>query len=301
MERNLSWLKAYIVSIALHFLLVLFFALGLAEVAAEKEQQMYVVDLATSDFSQGSGHAGGGGGGGSGLAAAFPEPLNAEEMAKRVETVQQAQTFAAEAEALPKPEESPLAPPAFTPSGSVDSRESTTAPDTPVSPAAAPVPGLNPSGGGSGGGSGTGTGTGTGSGIGSGSGSGIGSGSGSGVGSGVGDGQGSGFGSGKGQSSGEGNISGTGNAPFDSAGFRAAVDANKQYPYTAMKRHLEGSVTVSCIVDSSGNVTNVSLEESSGQSLLDDAAIEAVRSVGSYPNPTGQSIPVSVPVNFHLR
>ncbi len=128
-----------------------------------------------------------------------------------------------------------------------------------------------------------------------------GSGSGSGVGSGIGDGQGSGSGSGDGQGSGEGNIAGTGNAPFDSAGFRAAVDANKQYPYAAMKRHLEGSVTVSCIVDSSGNITNVSLEESSGQSLLDEAAVEAVRSVGSYPNPTGQSIPVSVPVNFHLR
>lgn len=301
MERNLSWLKAYIVSIALHFLIALLFALGLAEVAAEKEQQMYVVDLATSDFSQGSGHAGGGGGGGSGLAAAFPEPLNAEEMAKRVETVQQAQTFAAEAETLPKPAETPLTPSVVTPSDAVDPRESTAVPDTSVSPAATPLPGLNPSGSGSGGGLGTGTGTGTGSGIGSGNGSGIGSGSGSGVGSGIGDGQGSGSGSGDGQGSGEGNIAGTGNAPFDSAGFRAAVDANKQYPYAAMKRHLEGSVTVSCIVDSSGNITNVSLEESSGQSLLDEAAVEAVRSVGSYPNPTGQPIPVSVPVNFHLR
>lgn len=87
MEQHLSWKKAYLASALLHVVIAVIFAIGLAEIAAEKEQQTYVVDLATSNFSQGSGHEGGGGG-----AAAFPEPLKEEEVAKRVETVQQAQT-----------------------------------------------------------------------------------------------------------------------------------------------------------------------------------------------------------------
>ena len=84
MEQNLSWKKAYLASALLHVVIAVLFAIGLAEIVAEKEQQTYVVDLAASNFSQGSGHEGGGGG-----AAAFPEPLKEEEVAKRVETVQQ--------------------------------------------------------------------------------------------------------------------------------------------------------------------------------------------------------------------
>ena len=292
MGQNLLWLKAYLVSIALHLVIALLFAWGLAEVAAENEQRTYVVDLATSDFSQGSGHAGGGGGGG-GDATAFPEPLKEEDMAKRVETVRQSQPLPAEAETMAAPTPTLTRP---VPSVAAASPEEASA--VPPSP---PVSGSTASGGGQGGGSGTGIGTGTGSGVGSGSGSGWGSGIGSGTGAGIGDGQGTGAGSGMGQGSGDGNISGTGTAPFDSAGFREAVDANKQYPYMAMKRHMEGLAVVSCTVDSSGRVIDVSLETSSGQDMLDEAAVEAVRSVGSYPNPTGQSVPVSVPVKFYLR
>ena len=62
MEQNLSWKKAYFVSALLHVVIAVIFAIGLAEIVAEKEQQTYVVDLATSNFSQGSGHEGGGGG-----------------------------------------------------------------------------------------------------------------------------------------------------------------------------------------------------------------------------------------------
>ncbi len=47
MGQNLLWLKAYLVSIALHLVIALLFAWGLAEVAAENEQRTYVVDLAT--------------------------------------------------------------------------------------------------------------------------------------------------------------------------------------------------------------------------------------------------------------
>ena len=107
MEQNLSWKKAYLVSALLHVVIAVIFAVGLAEIVAEKEQQMYVVDLATSNLSQGSGHEGGGGG-----AAAFPEPLKAEDVAKRVETVQQEQTITKtiETQQQPTTPETPVLP-----------------------------------------------------------------------------------------------------------------------------------------------------------------------------------------------
>lgn len=273
MEQNLSWIKAYGVSALLHVVIALLFALGLAQVAAEKEQQTYVLDLATSDFSQGSGHEGGGG---SDSLAAFPKPLNEEEMTKRVETVQQAQTFAAEAEAVTKPETVQMPPP-------VKTSVSDVAPAANTSSAAS---------------SGTGADSGA---DGSGSGTGSGSGSGSGSGDGADSGHGTDKGSGSGQGRGDSNVGGTGTAPFDKAGFWAAVDENKEYPYMAMKRHLEGSASVGCTVTSDGSVVGVFLEGSSGHDILDDAAVAAVRAVGSYPNPSGRDVPISVPVRFNLN
>ena len=267
MEQNLSWIKAYGVSILLHIVIALLFALGLAQVVAEKEQQTYVVDLATSDFSQGSGHEGGGGGG---SLAAFPEPLKEEEMTKRVETVQQAQTFAAEAEAVTKPEAVQMPPPATT-----SASDATPAANTSSTAASAGSSAV------SGGGDGSGSGTGSGSGSGSG--------------------DGTGNGSGNGQGSGDANVAGTGTAPFDESGFWAAVDANKEYPYMAIKRHLEGSASVGCTVTTGGSVVGVFLNASSGYDMLDDAAVAAVRAVGSYPNPTGHDVPITVPVRFNLN
>ena len=271
MEQHLSWKKAYLASALLHVVIAVVFAIGLAEIAAEKEQQTYVVDLATSNFSQGSGHEGGGGG-----AAAFPEPLKEEEVAKRVETVQQAQT-------QPQPQPQPVIPEPT----DVRTPDAVSVPDSAPSTASSSSSSSAPAaiGGGSGEGTGSGTGTGTGSGTGSG----------------TGDGQGYGEGSGAGQGSGDGNVSGTGTSPFDAAGFRAAIDANKQYPYMAIKRRLEGSASVVCTIDTSGSIVSVSLGSSSGSDILDDAALEAVRAVGSFPNPTGQTVTVSTPVNFYLN
>ena len=277
MEQNLSWKKAYLASALLHVVIAVIFAIGLAEIAAEKEQQTYVVDLATSNFSQGSGHEGGGGG-----AAAFPEPLKEEEVAKRVETVQQAQT-------QPQPQPQPVVPE----STDVRTPDAVSVPDSAPSTASSSSSSSAPAATAGGSGEGTGEGTGTGSGTGSGSGAG--------AGSGTGDGQGYGEGSGAGQGSGDGNVSGTGTSPFDAEGFRAAIDANKQYPYMAIKRRLEGSVSIICTIDTSGSIVSVSLGSSSGSDILDDAALEAARAVGSFPNPTGQTVTVSTPVNFSLN
>ena len=267
MDQHLSWGKAYIVSAAVHLVIFLFLAIGLAVVVAEKEQQVYEIDLQASDFSQGSGHEGGGG-----SENLFPEPLKAEEVAKRVETVQQTIPPVTPTEAVVPTSDAVTVPQA--------------ASETPASSSTS-VPSSASSGSASGSGEGSGSGSGSGSGTGSGDGSG--------------DGQGVGSGSGAGQGSGDGNVSGTGSAPFDTNGFWAAVNANKEYPYMAMKRRLEGTTTIVTTISSSGAITSVSIASSSGHGVLDDAAVAAAYAVGSYPNPTGATVSVTTNVSFSIR
>ena len=267
MEQHLSWSKAYIVSAAVHFAIFLLLAVGLAVVVAEKEQQVYEIDLQASDFSQGSGHEGGGG-----SENLFPEPLKAEEVAKRVETVQQTIPPVTPTEAVVPTSDAVTVPQA---ASETSASSSTSAPSSASSGSA--------------------------SGSGEGSGSGFGSGSGTGSGDGKGDGQGVGSGSGVGQGSGDGNVSGTGSAPFDTNGFWAAVNANKEYPYMAMKRRLEGTTTIVTTISSSGAITSVSIASSSGHGVLDDAAVAAAYAVGSYPNPTGATVSVTTNVSFSIR
>ena len=267
MDQHLSWGKAYIVSAAIHLVIFLFLALGLAVIVAESEQQVYEIDLQASDFSQGSGHEGGGS-----SENLFPEPLKAEEVAKRVETVQQTIPPVTPTEAVVPTSDAVTVPQA--------------ASETPASSSTS-VPSSASSG--------------SASGSGEGSGSGSGSGSGTGSGDGKGDGQGVGSGSGAGQGSGDGNVSGTGSAPFDTNGFWAAVNANKEYPYMAMKRRLEGTTTIVTTISSSGAITSVSIASSSGHGVLDDAAVAAAYAVGSYPNPTGATVSVTTNVSFSIR
>ena len=267
MEQHLSWSKAYIVSVAVHFVIFLLLAVGLAVVVAEKEQQVYEIDLQASDFSQGSGHEGGGS-----AENLFPEPLKAEDVAKRVETVQQTVPPITPTDAVVPTSDAVTVPQA---ASETSASSSTSAPSSASSGSA--------------------------SGSGEGSGSGSGSGSGTGSGDGSGDGQGVGSGSGAGQGSGDGNVSGTGSAPFDTNGFWAAVNANKEYPYMAMKRRLEGTTTIVTTISSSGAITSVSIASSSGHGVLDDAAVAAAYAVGSYPNPTGATVSVTTNVSFSIR
>ena len=265
MDQHLSWGKAYIVSAAVHFVIFLLLAVGLAVVVAEKEQQVYEIDLQASDFSQGSGHEGGGS-----AENLFPEPLKAEDVAKRVETVQQT------VPPITPPTEAVVPTPDAVNVPTSASSSSTSDSSAPPSTSAGSA-----SGSGDGGGSGTGSGTGSGDGTG--------------------DGQGVGSGSGAGQGSGNGNVSGTGSAPFDTNGFWAAVNANKEYPYMAMKRRLEGTTTIVTTISASGAITSVSVASSSGHGMLDDAAVAAAYAVGSYPNPTGATVSVTTNVSFSIR
>lgn len=296
--EGISWKRAYAGSLLVHLAVAGLLAVGLAGSVAQHEQEkMYVVDLDASELTDsGSGHAGGGGGGGS-AESLFPDKLSETDVAQRTAAVE------AQSSALTPPEQAAQAQSVL-----ADAAEKAAAPAAPAAPAAqAPSPaGPSDTGGstaavsdgGSGGGSGSGSGTGEGRGEGSGSGSGKGSGSGSGAGSGNGDGQGYGEGSGNGQGSGDSGAAGTGSAPFDSDGFWSAVNANKSYPPMAIKRGLTGTVTVTVVLDSSGNCVSASADSSG---LLAKAAVNAVYAACPYPNGTGSTVTVHVPVTFNLQ
>ncbi|WP_444309669.1 TonB family protein, partial [Megasphaera sp.] len=267
-------------SLLVHLAVAGLLAVGLAGSVAQHEQEkMYVVDLDASELTDsGSGHAGGGGGGGS-AESLFPDKLSETDVARRTAAVE------AQSSGLTPPEQAAQAQSVL-----ADAAEKAAAPAAPAAPAAqAPSP-AGPadtggstaavSDGGSGGGSGSGSGTGEGSGEGSGSGSGAGS------------------GNGDGQGSGDSGAAGTGSAPFDSDGFWSAVNANKSYPPMAIKRGLTGTVTVTVVLDSSGNCVSASADSSG---LLAKAAVNAVYAACPYPNGTGSTVTVHVPVTFNLQ
>lgn len=69
----------------------------------------------------------------------------------------------------------------------------------------------------------------------------------------------------------------------------------------ALKRHLEGTTTITTTISASGAITNVSVSSSSGHSVLDEAAVAAAYAVGSYPNPTGKTVTVDTNVRFNIQ
>ena len=266
--EGISWKRAYAGSLLVHLAVAGLLAVGLAGSVAQHEQEkMYVVDLDASELTDsGSGHAGGGGGGGS-AESLFPDKLSETDVARRTAAVE------AQSSALTPPEQAAQAQSVL-----ADAAEKAAAPAAPAAPAAqAPSP-AGPadtggstaavSDGGSGGGSGSGSGTGEGSGEGSGSGS------------------------------GDSGAAGTGSAPFDSDGFWSAVNANKSYPPMAIKRGLTGTVTVTVVLDSSGNCVSASADSSG---LLAKAAVNAVYAACPYPNGTDSTVTVHVPVTFNLQ
>ena len=302
MHSSISWKKAYGGSLLIHLVVIGLLACFLAGTAAQhEEEKMYVVDLDASELTDsGSGHAGGGGGGGS-ASSLFPDKLSDEAVAQRTAQIEQASSALASPQTATQPIPDAV-PESLTSSPSAQPVSTASAASSAAAAAPSGDSGAGASGSssdsGSGGGSGTGSGTGTGSGEGSGSGSGYGSGSGLGAGDGVGDGQGYGEGSGSGSGSGDSGSSGTGSGPFDTDGFWAAVNANKSYPPMAAKRGLTGTVNVTVTLDAGGNCVSAS---ASGDPILAKAATKAVYAACPYPNPTGASITINVPVTFELQ
>jgi len=79
----------------------------------------------------------------------------------------------------------------------------------------------------------------------------------------------------------------------------------KKYPSLARQKEIEGRVVVAFQVDSKGTVKSLSINESSGHSILDTEALRAVEKAGPYnPIPVRlalQTMTIKIPISFVMR
>ena len=82
------------------------------------------------------------------------------------------------------------------------------------------------------------------------------------------------------------------------------IERHKQYPEKARARQIAGGVTVRFVITLEGELKSAQVAKSSRHSLLDEAAINAVKSAAPFPKPPArffkQEIPVTVTVVFEL-
>ena len=133
-----------------------------------------------------------------------------------------------------------------------------------------------------------------------------GSGSGNGTGSGSGDGTGTGYGSGTGSGSGDGigNGNGEGAGGGVTEGPQILSREEPVYPSAARSAGISGTTVVGFIIEADGSVSSAWVEQSSGNSSLDSAAVQSVQNWRFVPA-RQNGIPVQsrsrVPIIFNLR
>jgi len=123
-------------------------------------------------------------------------------------------------------------------------------------------------------------------------------------GSGSGTGSGSGVGSGTGSGEGAGSGNGTGDGTGETIGPQLLYSTTPAYPESARAANVEGTVMVGLTISVSGTVNSAWVESSSGNSTLDQAAVNSVYSWRFAPaKQNGVAIEVQsrVPVSFTLR
>jgi len=102
---------------------------------------------------------------------------------------------------------------------------------------------------------------------------------------------------------------GTGGEPGSEYGgylavVRRRIQESIQYPTSARRRGIKGTVNLEILIRADGAISSVSVAGSSSHSELDEAAVEAVRSLGPQPFPAGlkpRSLKVKLPVVFDLQ
>jgi protein TonB len=79
---------------------------------------------------------------------------------------------------------------------------------------------------------------------------------------------------------------------------QAALSEHLFYPPEAVARGLEGEVVLLLILADGGKVVSASIARSSGHALLDQAALDAARHIGTLPGNPRQTL---FPVSFRLQ
>jgi len=66
---------------------------------------------------------------------------------------------------------------------------------------------------------------------------------------------------------------------------RLRIERNKRYPSMAIQRRIQGKVIVRFVIESDGRAGQVGVVEPSPHAILNEAAVEAVRSASPFPRP----------------
>jgi len=83
---------------------------------------------------------------------------------------------------------------------------------------------------------------------------------------------------------------------------RSIVERKKYYPPEAKRYGVEGKVSLRISVDASGRITQVELINSSGSRILDRAAQDLIRSIGSLPPPPeGKPLTFVLSIDYRLE
>ena len=82
--------------------------------------------------------------------------------------------------------------------------------------------------------------------------------------------------------------------------FARRVEANKKYPYMAVRRNVQGTVIVNVVLDAAGNLSSVSVG-SGVDGTIDNAAITAVRAACPFQHGLNERLSMEVPVRFNLQ
>lgn len=83
------------------------------------------------------------------------------------------------------------------------------------------------------------------------------------------------------------------------------AQASRDYPRSALRAKLQGSVLLAVKVDTKGHLASVEVTRSSGHSLLDEAALAAAKALGDLPAPPealhGYLRPIQIPINYRVQ
>jgi protein TonB len=88
------------------------------------------------------------------------------------------------------------------------------------------------------------------------------------------------------------------------ASFRRRIQELVVYPLSARRRGVTGKVEVEVVLEPTGRVRDAAVVASSSHSMLDDAALDAVRSLPPVPLPENlprRPLRVRLPIVFDLR
>ncbi len=80
--------------------------------------------------------------------------------------------------------------------------------------------------------------------------------------------------------------------------LRKLIEKNLTYPYLARRNAYEGTVVVSFIIEN-GTLRNINIVKSSGYSILDKSAVEAIKKIEPLVR-FDRNVKIVIPINFRL-